>query len=324
MNSRKKSRVAVIGVGYLGKIHAEKYAMIEEAELVGVTDMNFGRAKEIAALTKTTAYPDYKDFFGKVDAVSIVTPTESHCKIGLEFLSKGVDVLMEKPIAVNMDEAEKLVRQAEQSKAVLQVGHLERFNAAIAALEGKIKDPVYIEAFRQSPFPNRSIDVDVVLDLMIHDIDIILSLVKSEVESVEAVGMRIISDKEDIANARLTFKNGCIANINANRAAKERVRKLNIFQPDACMNVDYIGQQLFISKIVPGANGAYATLSDEVPELAKRDSLLEELKAFLNCSVTRSTPPVSGIDGKKALEVAQRIQEAMHASASRFSRNTVC
>lgn len=314
----KKIKVGVVGVGYLGRLHAQKYAMIEEAELVGVTDVDFDRAKEIAESVNTKAFPSYKDLIGKVDAVSIVTPTESHCRIGVEFLSKGIDVLVEKPIAVNTAEAEELIREAGKTKAILQVGHLERFNAAIVALGGRVTNPLFIESDRLSPFPNRSTDVDVILDLMIHDIDIILNLVNSEVESVEAVGLPVISGKMDVANARLKFRNGCIANVTASRASKDRVRKIRIFETNGYTTIDFANQHISVSKAVPGKDGGYPSLQDEELDIEKRDSLLEELKSFVSCSATRKKPLVSGHDGKRALEVAQMVQEAARISMANF------
>lgn len=303
-----KRRVAVIGVGYLGKLHAEKYKKTENAELVGVADTSPARVKEIAALCNTQGYTDYKALFGKVDAVSIVTPTESHCKIGLDFLSRGVDVLMEKPIAMNTAEAERLITEAKKNGAVLQVGHLERFNGAYVALGGRVKNPVYMECRRLSPFPNRSTDVDVILDVMIHDIDIILSLVKSEVESVEATGLPIVTSKLDICNARLSFKNGCAANITASRAAKDKVRRLEVFQNDASFDIDFMNHALTVSRPVPGV--PFGKVEDCGTVTDKRDSILEELRSFLKCSVEKSAPAISGEDGKKALEVAELIQAA--------------
>ncbi len=308
MNFRKRIRVGVIGVGYLGKLHAEKYSKIPEAELVGVTDIDSGRAKEIASLAGTKAYPSYKDFFGKVDAVSIVTPTESHAKVGLEFLSKGIDVLMEKPIAANLLEADSLIKEAEKSKAVLQVGHLERFNAAFAEAKKRVASPAYIEAHRLSPFPNRSTDVDVILDVMIHDIDIVLSLMKSEVAGIEASGTPVVTDKLDICNARLKFKNGCTANIIASRVAREKVRRLNIAQSGSLISVDFLNQQLFISKVSPGR--PFGTITEEEVKITKGDSLFEELRSFLICSKEKAAPVVSGHDGRAALEVAERVREA--------------
>ncbi|MBI5643301.1 MAG: Gfo/Idh/MocA family oxidoreductase [Deltaproteobacteria bacterium] len=312
--SRKKIRVGVVGVGYLGKLHAEKYALIEDAELVGVTDVNHARAREIASLTGSKAFDSYADLFGKVDAVSIVTPTESHCRIGLEFLGRGIDVLVEKPIANSTKEADALIQEAAKKNAILQVGHLERFNAAYAALSGRVKRPVYLEAHRLSPFPNRSTDVDVVLDVMIHDIDIVLNLAGSEVESVEAAGTPVVSNKVDIANARLRFKNGCVASLTGSRVARSRVRKLEITERDACYTVDFMNQQLFISKLVPGKDGAIGTLADEEIVITKRDSILEELKSFVSSSAERKAPYVSGTDGRSALAVAERIQNAIASS----------
>ena len=309
MSSTKKIRVAVIGVGYLGRLHALKYPMIDEAELVGVVDRDFHRAEEIARETGTKAWPDFRELFGRVDAVSIVTPTESHCPIGLEFLRRGVDVMMEKPMAVTPAEARELIAAAEKSNSVLQVGHLERFNAALVeANSGRIKGPVYIEAQRLSPFPNRGTDVDVVLDLMIHDIDIALDMIKSEVVSVEAAGMPVISGRLDFANARIRFKNGCTASLTASRVSKDRVRRLSIFQPDSLMTVDYAAQQLSVSRVVSDSAGGFSTLVDEEVRLEKKDAILEELKAFVSSCIDRSSPVVSGYDGMRALEVAEMVQ----------------
>lgn len=315
MNSRKRIRVGVVGVGYLGKLHAQKYSMIEDAELVGVTDSNGDRARDVAASNSTKAFSSSKDLFGLVDAVSIVTPTESHCAVALEFLSRGVDVLVEKPITVGLEEADRLIKEAGRTNSILQVGHIERFNAAIEALNGRVIAPVFMEAYRHSAFPNRSADVDVVLDLMIHDIDIVMNLAGSEVEGVEAVGLPVISDKVDIAKARLRFKNGCVANLSASRVSKERVRKLNIIQPGAFFSVDYANQRLTASRLVPGKDGGLPSLEDEDVKTEKKDALLEELRSFLICSASRRTPVVSGIDGKKALEAAKRIQESIRACA---------
>lgn len=308
--SRKRIRAAVIGVGYLGRIHAEKYAMIEEAELVGVVDRDYGRAKEVASHARTKAFPSYEELFGLVDAVSIVTPTGSHCKIGLDFLSSGVDVLVEKPIAMDTEEADRLIHEAKKHGRILQVGHLERFNAAYVAASERVLKPLYMEAHRLSPFPNRSTDVDVVLDVMIHDIDIILSLVKSEVASIEATGANVVTGKADIANARLKFKNGCVANITASRASRGRTRKLEVVQKGASMTVDFLNQHLFVSR-PEGGEGPFKTLVDEEIRLEKRDSLLEELRSFLECSAKKKKPPVTGADGRDALRVAQMIQQAM-------------
>lgn len=273
-------------------------------------DASPARAAEIASEFKTKAFTDHRELLGLADAVSVVTPTESHCRIGLDFLSRGVHVMMEKPIAVTVAEADALVQEAQRSKAVLQVGHLERFNGAMLALGGRIKDPLYIESFRLSPFPNRGADVDVILDLMIHDIDLVLSIAASEVETVEAFAVPVVSPKADFANARLRFRNGVVANLTASRVSKDRARKINIIQPDACITIDYGNQELKFTRTLPHSPGAIATQADEDIAVEKKDAILEELKSFLECVRTGKPPLVSGADGKKALEVAEMVQEA--------------
>lgn len=320
MISRKKIRVAVIGVGYLGNFHAQKYAKIEGAELVGVTDADMGRANEVAAAVSTKAFASYTELLGKVDAVSIVTPTESHYRIGMEFLQAGADVLVEKPIANSVQEAGELVRAAERAGRILQVGHLERFNGAMSALGERVKNPSYIEAFRLSPFPNRSTDVDVVLDVMIHDIDLVLKLAGSEVEEVEAFGMPIVSDKDDLASARIRFKNGAVANITANRASKERVRKINVYQRDACIAIDYASQSVTVSRPTLDTATGLRPMVDEEIVSEKKDALFEELSSFVEACSTRKTPVVSGVDGKKALEVAVMVQLAIKSGRTRQAR----
>lgn len=314
----KKIKAAVIGVGYLGRLHAEKYSQIEEVELVGVMDIHPERAAEVAEQTKCRAFKTYEELFGLVDAVSVVTPTESHLKVGKDFLDRGKHVLIEKPIAVDTREAEELISTAEKAGVVLQVGHLERFNAAVVALEGRLGNPMYIESQRLSPFPNRSTDVDVVLDLMIHDIDIILNLVDSEVKSVDAVGIPVVTDKVDLANARIKFDNGCVADVTASRVSKERKRQIRIYQSDSFITIDYANQHILTTRIVPDRDGGYATLVDEDSDLEKRDSLLEEIRSFVKCSATGTSPLVSGRDGLVALEVASRIQSSVEASMKGF------
>jgi predicted dehydrogenase len=310
----KKIRTAVIGVGYLGRFHAGKYAELEAAELIGVVDLDRKKAEEIASKFNTRPYTSYEDILDRVDAVSIVTPTETHYEIGSTFLSRGIDVLIEKPVTVTVDEAEALIKESERTGAILQVGHLERFNPAVLALEGKLKDPMFIESHRLSPFPYRALDVCVVLDLMIHDIDIILNLVDSDVESVDAVGIPVISDKIDIANARVRFTNGCVANVTASRVSPESLRKIRLFQSDAYISIDYASQHISIYGRTAGKEGELPTIVPEELDIEKRDSLLEEVKSFLDCSANRRPPLVSGSDGKKALEVAQMIQASTDRS----------
>ncbi len=310
----KKIKTAVIGVGHLGRFHAQKYAGLDNSELVGVVDLNEQSARKVADEVGTRAYTDYRELIGKVDAVSVVTPTESHLKIGADFLEHGIDVLVEKPIAMSTAEAEKLIAAADCSNAILQVGHLERFNGAVMALEGRVKTPLFIESRRLSPFPNRSTDVDVILDLMIHDIDIILSLVNSDVESVDAVGIPVVTNNVDITNARLRFTNGCVADVTASRVSRERQRTITIYQPETNISIDYAAQHITIAQITPDEEAGYARLVDTELDIIKSDSLLEEIKAFLSCSETGRRPLVSGHEGLVALEVASRIQDAVAKS----------
>ncbi|MBZ0220408.1 MAG: Gfo/Idh/MocA family oxidoreductase [Candidatus Methylomirabilis sp.] len=310
MSSRKRIKVAVIGVGYLGRFHAQKYAAIEDAELVGVVDTDPERAEAVAKEVGTKAFRSRGELFGLVDAVSIATPTEFHHSIGMEFLSRGVHVMMEKPLAADSRAAMELVREAERAGAVLQAGHIERFNGAMLALKDVIRDPLYIEAVRTSPYPNRSTDVDVILDVMIHDIDLVLSIAGSEPEHVEATALPVVSPgKADFASARVAFRNGCAAGITASRVARERVRKITVYQPGAVITIDYAAQALYIDRTVPGS-GPVATQAAEDVKVEKKDSLLEELKSFI-ISVKDGKPPVvSGRDGMRALELAERIREA--------------
>ncbi|MBI5599420.1 MAG: Gfo/Idh/MocA family oxidoreductase [Deltaproteobacteria bacterium] len=314
----KKIKTAVIGAGYLGRFHAQKYMELENSELIGVVDIDTGRAQKLAAEYGVTPYADYRDLFGKVDAVSVVTPTGTHCEIGLGFLSKGIDVLMEKPMAVTAEEADALIKEADRTGAVLQIGHLERFNPAVVALSGMVKNPMFIESHRLSPFPDRATDVDVVLDLMIHDIDIILNLVNSAVDSIDAVGIPVITDKIDIANARIKFKNGCVANVTASRVSKERLRRIRLFQPDAYISVDYASQRISIARLAHRKDSLNPAVIEEVINIEKKDALREEIKSFLECSGAGTPPPVTGSDGKRAIEVAAGIQEKMEESMGRL------
>jgi predicted dehydrogenase len=312
----KGIKVAVIGAGYLGRLHADKYSKIEGAELVGVVDVAMERAREVAGSVGSTPYTDYRSLLGRVDAVSVVTPTESHFEIGLEFLRHGAHVLIEKPVTNTTGEAEALIREAEGRGSVLQVGHLERFNPAVIALQGRVNNPMFIESQRVSPFPNRSTDVDVILDLMIHDIDIILNLVRSEVASVSAVGMPVVTEKIDIANARIAFSNGCVADVTASRVARERLRRITIYQRDGYFSIDYANQKISVSR--PVRDAGPGSLKDEEIMIARSDSLMEEIKSFVRCSSDGLAPLVSGRDGLRALQVAQMIQDSASRSMEDF------
>ncbi len=314
----KKIRTAVIGAGYFGRFHAEKYAALECADLKGVVDLDREKARAVAAKLGTEAFARHEELFDRVDAVSIVTPTETHHEIGLSFLSRGIDVLIEKPLTVTVEEADSLIKESERTGAILQVGYLERFNPAVLALKGKLRNPLFIESSRLSPYPHRALDVCVVLDLMIHDIDIILNLVASQVESVDAVGVPVISDKVDIANARVKFKNGCVANVTASRVSRDSLRKMRLFQPDAYISIDYTAQHISIIKLAAGKEGAFPTVVPEELDIEKRDSLLEEIKSFLECCAERKQPLVTGRDGKRILEVAQMIQASTDRSMAKL------
>ncbi len=310
----ERVKVGVVGVGYLGKIHAEKYARIPEAELIGVVDIDKDRCREVAARTNCRPFYQHLDILGQVEAVSIAVPTLSHYQIAKDFFLAGVDVLLEKPITSTVQEAGELNALAQERGVVFQVGHLERFNGALAAMNGVLKRPFLIESYRLSPFTGRGTDVDIVLDLMIHDIDIILNLVGSEIEGIEAIGMPFFSSQNDVAHARIAFKDGCVANISASRIAQERLRKMVILQRDAHIVVDYLKQSLLETRKEGKGTGGI-TVAEEVRE---NDPLEMELRAFLHSVQERTTPVVSGEDGQRALEVALQIVDVIGKSMKRW------
>jgi len=302
----KPIKVAVIGVGHLGQHHARIYSQMRDAELVGVVDVDEKRAQEIASRCQTSAYSDYSQVSGKIDAASIAVPTELHYKIGKDFLNAGVHVLIEKPITQTLKEADELLRLAEKKRLILQVGHIERFNPAISALTKVIKEPRFIECHRLGPFKPRAANIGVVMDLMIHDIDIILSLVNSPVKRIEAAGVPVLSQEEDIANVRITFENGCIANLTASRVTKEETRKIRIFQRDAYLSLDYINQELLTYRRVITPDGGVRIVSSK-PEIEKVEPLKLELEAFIHAIQRGQEPLVSGEAGKEALAIAWEI-----------------
>lgn len=303
---QSKVAAAVVGVGYLGKFHAEKYAASDKATLVAVVDINAERAESIANRLGVAAVFDYKQILGRVQCVSVAVPTRQHCEVASEFLKAGVDVLVEKPIASDIHQGRELVHLAQAQDRILQVGHLERFNPAIRRLENVIHEPRFVECHRLAPFVERGTDVDVVLDLMIHDIDVIASLVRSPVDRVEAVGVAVLTEKPDIANARITFANGCIANITASRVSIKRERKIRVFQTDAYLSIDYDQRRAQIyHKPPPG--GGWMDIRAETLDIGEGDALADEIDAFLNCVRTRSLPLVSGLEGLRALEIASMI-----------------
>ena len=304
----KKIKIGVVGVGYLGQFHAEKYAKMAGVELVGVVDVIPSRAKEIAKRTHTQPFFHHAELLKRVQAVSIAVPTVFHHAISKDFFLHGIDVLLEKPISRTLEEADQLIGLAESKGLILQVGHLERFNGALTALEGMIQHPLLIESHRLGPFTGRGADVNVVLDLMIHDIDIVLNLVKAKPKQFQAVGIPVITRHIDIANARIEFENGCTANLTASRVSKEKARRTQIFQPDGILSIDYMSQKVTLSK------RAVLPRKEEIPEmvtkeiLAKKVDLLEaEIRSFLQSVRSRKNVRVSGEDGKRALEVALKI-----------------
>jgi predicted dehydrogenase len=313
-------RTAVIGVGYLGRFHAQKYAALANSQLVGIADPSPQSRAAVGAELGVAAHADYRDLLGAVDAVSIVTPTPSHYEVAKAFLEAGANVLVEKPMTVTIEEGESLIEIARCAKRILQVGHLERFNAAVLAVQPALTVPRFIESARLAPFKHRGTDVDVVLDLMIHDIDLILSIVRSPVVAVDAIGSSVFSKEIDIANARLRFANGCVANATASRVSLKTERKLRLFQDDAYMSLDL--QQKILTVIRKGAGVG----PDGMPQVAieentyeQGDALKSEIEAFLEAIDTGRAPPVTGEDGLLALRTAVSIAEQVTSSMAKFA-----
>ena len=303
-------RVAVIGVGYLGKHHARILSSMPEVELVAVVDTNRPRAEEIAVSNRAQPLFDFRDLLGRVDAVTLAVPTGIHRDIALPFLQAGVPVLVEKPMARSLAEADEMIAAAAGASVALAVGHTERFNPALAAACPLVADPRFIEVHRLGAFPERSLDIDVVFDLMIHDLDVVLSVVSSDVESLEAVGVPVVTNRVDIANARLRFANGCIANLTASRISRDRVRKIRIFQTAAYLSIDYAAQTVEVWRLVKGA-GPAATIEREEIEVASEEPLKRELADFVDAVASRRAPKVTGEAGRRALAVAQAIVDKM-------------
>ncbi|MBF0629197.1 MAG: Gfo/Idh/MocA family oxidoreductase [Magnetococcales bacterium] len=310
-------RAAVIGVGYLGRFHAQKYARIDGVRLVAVADLQPERATRVARELGVAAVDDYATLLSEVDLVSVVTPTDSHFRVVEQCLQAGVHVLVEKPVTTTLEEADRLIDLAEQHGVLLQVGHIKRFHPAVQALQGAglLVNPLFIEAQRFAPFKNRALDVDVVLDLMIHDVDLILHFVGSEVVSMEAVGSGVITGKWDIANARIRFANGCIANISASRVARDATRRMRIFQQDALFDLDFMRPGLAVRRRGVGTREVDGVILPVIDErefpLHPIDALDAEVRSF--CAAVRSGGPVavSGRDGRRALEVVMAIRHAI-------------
>ena len=302
-------RIAVIGVGHLGRHHARILSTLEGVELVAAVDINRERADRVAASTGTRPLYHAADL-GAVDAVTLAVPTESHLAVALPFLERGIPVLVEKPLARSVAEADAMLAAARASGATLAVGHTERHNPAVSAARRFLAGPRFIEVHRLGSFSERSLDVDVVFDLMIHDLDIVLSLVASPVESIEAVGVPVLTSRIDIANARLRFASGCIANITASRISRDRVRKIRFFQPDAYLSIDYGAQELEVYRLVRG-DGTRPSIEGGKIEIVREEPLKRELEDFLDAARSGRPPLVTGEDGRRAVRLAQAIAERM-------------
>jgi predicted dehydrogenase len=314
-----KLRVGVVGVGYLGKFHAEKYADMPDVHLVGVVDIDLQRARQLAERLGTQAFGSHRELLDKVDAASIVVPTADHHAVSLDFLRHNVDLLIEKPMTSTLRQADELIAYAAAHGLLIQVGHLERFNSAVAALENIVTAPMFIESHRLTTFKGRGTDVSVVLDLMIHDIDIISTFVRSEIRGIRAAGIPVISPEVDIANARLEFENGCVANVTASRISMKNERKIRLFQRDAYVSVDFSNHGITVIRktgehpegIIPGM---------EIQNLCftKGDALDDELKSFVRAVKRREEPEVTAEMGRDALRIALDIMEQIQSTSSRY------
>lgn len=305
-------RVGVVGVGHLGRHHARLLSTMPGVTLVGVVDQSEARAGEIAAAANTTAFTDPRALDGQVDAVTVAVPTEAHLDVALGFIERGVHVLVEKPLARTVEEADRLVNAAATRGVTLAVGHTERFNPAVDAARALLRGPRFIEAHRLGTFPERSLDIDVVFDLMIHDLDIVLSIVGEPTVSVEAVGVPVLTPRIDIANVRLRFAGGCIANLTASRISRDRIRKIRFFQPQAYLSVDYAAQEIEHWTLGPPEAGSPrpSILGGKV-EVAKDEPLRRELEDFVGAVRERRAPGVTGAAGREALRLAAVIIERM-------------
>jgi predicted dehydrogenase len=310
-----KIRAAVIGVGYLGRFHAQKYAQANGCELIAVVDGREEVRNAVAAEVQALPLADYRELLGKVDAVSVVTPTPSHFEIADAFLAAGAHVLVEKPITETPDHARALIARAAAAKRILQVGHLERFNAAVLAAEPHLNAPRFMECVRLAPYKERGTDVNVVLDLMIHDIDLVQSLAGSDIVSIDAIGTPVFSGEIDIANARIRFANGCVANTTASRVSLKTERKLRIFEDAAYISLDLQQKILTLIRRREGVpQPGQLPVSIEEANLEQGDALKSEIESFLDCIRNDRRPIVSGEDGLRALETAIRITEQVHAN----------
>ena len=307
---------AVVGAGRLGSLHAAKYATLGGVKLKYVVDADPRRAAEVAKLYGAASLTDYRDLIGRVDLVSVATPTLTHLEIASALLSGGLDVLVEKPMTATLEQARRLAANGVCSGRILQVGHLERFNPAVVRSRPFVKGPKFIECHRLAPFTERGTDVDVVFDLMVHDLDVILSITNAPVVSVEAVGVAVLTERIDLANARLKFSDGMIANLNTSRVAPRRERKIRFFQPDAYISLDYEARAVQIYRKEPPSPGqSYPVISAQRIDLDEGDPLADEIGAFVTSVRTRVAPIVGPADGLRVIELCEQISSAVKASA---------
>ena len=307
---KNKLNIGVVGIGHLGNYHLQKYQKLENCKIVAVSDALSDRAEKAADIYKCEAYTDHSAMLGKVDAVSIAVPTGGHYMVARDFLAAGVDVLIEKPICATLEEADELIALANKKNLILQVGFVERFNPAIMALENVIEKPMFIEAHRLHPFFERGTDVDVILDLMIHDLDIILKFVNSPLTCVEAVGVAILSDKVDISNVRLSFASGCVANVTASRISAKTMQKIRFFGAEGYHSVDCQKREVLSLGKRKNETGQQQIIQNNL-ELGSHDPLEEEIRSFINSVVNRSRPLISGEDARKSLALAVDIIQKM-------------
>ena len=301
--NRQKIKIGVVGIGHLGNYHLQKYAKLENCKIVAVADTMLERSRKVADLYSCTAFSDHRDMIGLVDAVSIAVPTGEHHRVARDFLAAGVDVLIEKPICATLEEADELLKLAREKKLILQVGFVERFNPAIMALEKVIEKPMFIESHRLHPFFERGTDVDVILDLMIHDLDIILKFVASPLTSVEAVGIPVLSSKIDIANVRLSFASGCVANITASRISAKTMQKIRFFSSEGYHSADCQKREILSLGKRKNDSGQVEIYSNNI-EVGSHDPLEEEIRSFLEAVIHRTRPLISGEDARKSLDLA--------------------
>ena len=316
MTNKKKIPVGVIGVGYLGEHHARVYSTLSDAQLVGVSDTNLEHGKEIAKRYHTTFYPNYKHLLERVEAISVAVPTYYHFKISQEALQRNTHLLVEKPISKTVEEADHLVRLARKKSLKIHVGHIERFNPALLTVKDEIQTPLFIESHRLQQYNSRGTDVAVVLDLMTHDLDIVLHYIKSPIRRIDALGIPVLTETEDLANARLEFENGSVANLNASRVSKKSLRKIRFYQKNTYITVDTLNHKAEVYRKKDGRDGP--SIERSAPPIRQEEPLLLELKSFLQSIQGVSTELTTGEEGKAGLEIAHQILDMIREKKERI------